>query len=147
MGYSRAALFFVLKGRIMFYGCETAPEEVKKLYNDLKKCWCAETCAPRMRGGWSEENPALGQCSVTAFLAQDIFGGEVWGVPLGDGNCHCFNVVSGAEFDLTSEQFPAGSVDYSDRTLQSRGEHFAKAEKYERYLLLRARLVESRANN
>lgn len=131
----------------MFYGYENSPAEVKQLYNDLTECWCAGTCAPRMRDGWSPENRTLGQCSVTAFLAQDLFGGEVWGVPLGDGNYHCFNTALGVEFDLTSEQFPDGSIDYSNRVPQSRGEHFAKSEKYERYLLLRSRLAELRGVN
>ena len=131
----------------MFYGCENAPEEVKKLYSDLKKCWSAETCAPRMRAGWSGRNPALGQCSVTAFLAQDLLGGEVWGVPLAEGGFHCFNMVNGVLFDLTSEQFPEGSIDYSARVPQLRKAHFAKEEKYKRYLLLRSRLCVLRGGN
>ena len=131
----------------MFYGYENSPEEVKKLYNDLKKCWSADTCAPRMRAGWSGRNPALGQCSVTAFIAQDLFGGEVWGVPLSEGGFHCFNAALGTEFDLTSEQFPEGSINYANRVLQSRGTHFAKEEKYRRYLLLRSRLAALRGIN
>ena len=58
-----------------------------------------------MQEKWSEANPTCGQCSITAFLVQDIFGGEVYGVSLGDGNYHCFNKVGDAVFDLTSEQF------------------------------------------
>ena len=57
-----------------FYGWETASPFVRKLYDDLLQCWCAETCAPRMRGDWSTENPTLGQCSITSFLVQDIMG-------------------------------------------------------------------------
>ena len=49
----------------------------KDLYDALTDIWCEYTCAPRMRKDWSKENPTLGQCSITAFLAQDIFGGEV----------------------------------------------------------------------
>ena len=45
------------------------------LYNALLQCWCADTCAPRMRDKWSPSNPTWGQCSITAFLVQDIFGG------------------------------------------------------------------------
>ena len=95
-----------------------------------------------MRAGWSPENPTLGQCSVTAFLAQDLFGGEVLGVPLPEGGFHCFNLVGGLVFDLTSEQFRGAPLDYAHAQPQSRGEHFAKAEKYERYLLLKQRLHE-----
>ena len=47
------------------------------LYDALSEIWCSETCAPRMRDGWTKENKTLGQCSITAFLAQDIFGGNI----------------------------------------------------------------------
>ena len=50
------------------------------LYDALTHIWCADTCAPRLRDGWTEDNKTLGQCSITAFLAQDIFGGEVYGI-------------------------------------------------------------------
>lgn len=99
-----------------FYGWQeadvpAAAEKYKKirdprqLYDLLSEIWCADTCAPRMRQNWSMENRTLGQCSITAFLAQDIFGGEVYGVPRGDGNFHCYNVIGDCVFDLTSEQF------------------------------------------
>jgi hypothetical protein len=41
-----------------------------------------------MRKDWTKDNMTLGQCSVTAFLVQDIFGGEVLGILLPDGNYH-----------------------------------------------------------
>ena len=111
------------------------------LYRALLACWCAESCAPRMRAGWSEEDPSRGQCSVTAFLAQDLFGGEVYGIPRPDGSFHCYNVVGGKVFDLSSEQFHGEALDYSHNPLQRREDHFAEPEKYERYLLLRRRLL------
>ena len=43
------------------------------LYDALSHVWCRYTCAPRLRDNWSEENKTLGQCSITAFLVQDIF--------------------------------------------------------------------------
>ena len=87
------------------------------MYDILQRCWCAETCAPRMRKDWSEEDRTLGQCSVTSFLAQDLFGGEVIGIPLDDGSFHCFNVVDGHAFDLTSEQFKGIALEYAARHL------------------------------
>ena len=131
-----------------FYGWESAdikdergltPRDYYLLLSDI---WCAETCAPRMRAEWSRDNKTLGQCSITAFLMQDIYGGEVRGVPLDDGNFHCFNVVGGCVFDLTSEQFKGLRLDYSDCPLQLRGYHFAKEEKKKRYELLKSRLLE-----
>ena len=58
------------------------------LYDALSHVWCADTCAPRMRQNWIKENMTLGQCSITAFLAQDIFGGKVYGILRPGGNYH-----------------------------------------------------------
>ncbi len=131
----------------MFYGLETATIRdangltPRDYYDRLKTIWSAETCAPRMRADWSPENPTLGQCSITAFLMQDIYGGKVLGVPLGDGNFHCFNAVGDCVFDLTSEQFQGVSLDYTNCPEQSREAHFAKEEKRQRYELLKQRLL------
>ena len=76
--------------KYQFYGWEQADvpatsktyekiKNPKELYDILSEIWCADTCAPRMRERWSKENQTLGQCSITAFLAQDIFGGKVYG--------------------------------------------------------------------
>ncbi len=42
---------------------------------------------------WTPDNKTLGQCSITAFLAQDIFGGKVYGIPLPEGGVHCYNMI------------------------------------------------------
>lgn len=111
------------------------------LYDILSEIWCAETCAPRMRGNWTPENKTLGQCSVTAFLAQDIFGGEVYGIRRPDGNYHCYNVVGDCCFDLTSEQFGDEVLIYENNPQQFRETHFAKEEKRLRYEYLKAELL------
>lgn len=105
----------------------------QELYDALKHVWCEYTCAPRLRNEWSEDNITLGQCSITAFLVQDIFGGDVYGVLRPAGNYHCYNVVGDAVFDLTSEQFGDEILSYEDNPLQTREEHFAKEEKLKRY--------------
>lgn len=101
----------------------------RQLYDALSKLWCADTCAPRMRKDWTRENPTLGQCSITAFLAQDIFGGKVYGVLRPGGNYHCYNVIGDWRFDLTSEQFGEEALDYENNPEQFRKVHFAKEEK------------------
>ena len=133
-----------------FYGWQNAAiqDELgltpRDYYDLLSQIWSADTCAPRMRQNWSPENKTLGQCSITAFLLQDIYGGEVYGVPLGDGNYHCFNVVGGCVFDLTSEQFEKQKLNYVNCSKQERSIHFAKAEKKARYELLRFELMRRR---
>ena len=112
----------------------------KDLYNALWDVWCAETCAPRMRGDWSPDNRTLGQCSITAFLAQDIFGGKIYGIPLPGGGFHCYNVVGDCVFDLTSEQFGDVKLTYTGNPEQFRDVHFRKEEKRQRYEQLKAAL-------
>ena len=134
-----------------FYGAENANvapayEKYSKianprvLYDMLSDIWCEETCAPRMRASWSSDNKTFGQCSITAFLTQDIFGGEVYGILRSGGNYHCYNVIGECKFDLTSEQFGDEKLDYSDNPLQLREVHFAKEEKRLRYEYLKSEL-------
>lgn len=139
-----------------FYGWEQADilavnQEYKgihtprDLYDALSDIWCARTCAPRMRDAWSKDNKTLGQCSITAFLAQDIFGGKVYGILREGGNYHCYNVIGDCVFDLTSEQFKDANgnievLSYEDNPEQFREVHFAKEEKRLRYEYLKENL-------
>ena len=131
-----------------FYGWQTADIKDKDgrtprdYYDLLTDVWCEETCAPASRGVWSEENKTAGQCSITAFAIQDIYGGDVYGIPLGPGTFHCFNVVGDCMFDLTSEQFGDKKMDYDNSYLQDRNDHFANEDKKNRYELLKKKLEE-----
>ena len=135
-----------------FYGHETAggPKPLTDdldwlhspidLYDALADgLWRRETCAPRMQDEWTPENMTLGQCSITAFIVQDLFGGEVYGILRPGGNYHCYNVIGDARFDLTSEQFGEEAKDlvYDDVNLQTREVHFEKEEKKARYEYLK----------
>ena len=144
-------------GEYKFYGHETADKprplaadlawlkSPLDLYDALSDgLWRKETCAPRMQDEWSPENKTLGQCSITAFIVQDLFGGEVYGILRPGGNYHCYNVIGDARFDLTSEQFgeKAKELVYDDKHLQSREVHFAKEEKKARYEYLKQLVYE-----
>lgn len=135
----------------IFYGadnCDVKPinnlyPKIKNpfdLYDALSEIWCAETCAPRMRDKWTRENKTMGQCSITAFLVQDIFGGKVYGILRSGGNFHCYNVIGSAVFDLTSEQFGNEVLVYENNPEQFRETHFAKEEKRLRYEYLKRQL-------
>ena len=117
----------------------------RDLYDALSNIWCEYTCAPRMREKWNKDNKTVGQCSITAFLMQDLFGGDVYGIDIGGGSYHCFNVVNGIKFDLTSEQFNK-KLDYDNAVIQDRNIHFKKHEKKERYEYLKEKLL-SRITN
>lgn len=134
-----------------FYGWETAnvtaiTDQYRNittpidLYDALSVVWCRETCAPRMREEWTPANRTMGQCSITAFLAQDIFGGKVYGILRPGGNYHCYNVIGDCVFDLTSEQFGDEVLVYENNPEQFREVHFAKEEKRLRYEYLKREL-------
>jgi uncharacterized protein (DUF952 family) len=75
----------------------------------IRASWSRETCDPVDE--WSPENPARGQCAVTALVVQDLLGGELLlaDVHHRDGSrqgWHYWNRLGGGvEFDLTREQF------------------------------------------
>jgi deoxycytidylate deaminase len=73
-------------------------------------CWSAATSSDT---GWAPENPALGQCAVTACLFMDFAGGEMlWAkavLPDGSEVSHYWNLSDGGERDLTRSQFPVGT--------------------------------------
>lgn len=110
------------------------------LYDALSNVWCEYTCAPRLRRQYNTAHKTCGQCSITAFLVQDIFGGRVYGIPREGGNFHCYNEVDGHVFDITSEQFPNEELCYKDNPEQFREVHFAREEKRRRYEYLRKAL-------
>ena len=71
----------------------------KHVREALENAWSLETAKQ-----WSSENPANGQCNVTAAVIHDLYGGEilrtryptVW---------HYYNRLNGKRVDLTDSQF------------------------------------------
>jgi hypothetical protein len=41
----------------------------------IRASWSEKTCDPVDLPEWSAENPARGQCAVTALVVQDLLGG------------------------------------------------------------------------
>ncbi len=84
--------------------------DISDLERALQEAWSLETTSDERR--WSAENPAWGQCAVTALIVNDYFGGEVvWAnvVIGGEKISHYFNLIDGEEKDLTKCQFPEGT--------------------------------------
>lgn len=65
----------------------------------LDEAWSLESARQ-----WSKENPANGQCNVTAAVIHDLFGGEVWRTRYPD-IWHYYNAFDGKRVDLTDSQF------------------------------------------
>ncbi|MTH54227.1 hypothetical protein GKZ89_12520 [Bacillus mangrovi] len=82
----------------------------------LQQSWSIETSSK-----WTKDNPAAGQCGVTALVVSDWLGGEILKTQLPDG-WHYYNRIEGIRCDFTASQFSA-KIPYSD-TPSSREEAF-----------------------
>lgn len=84
---------------------------LRELEEAIRGAWCVWTSDPVDQPGWSESNPASGQCASTALVVQDLLGGELLVADVkGDGGApqgvHYWNrLAGGIELDLTREQF------------------------------------------
>jgi hypothetical protein len=65
----------------------------------LRLSWSLETARQ-----WTSENPAAGQCTVTALLVHELFGGELLKTRLPEGD-HFYNRIGGRRYDFTESQF------------------------------------------
>ena len=79
----------------------------------MNKEWVKETSSDP--DNWIAENPAWGQCAVTALIVYDYFGGRLlWSSAKLPGEIeisHYFNELeTGEVVDLTKAQFPEGTI-------------------------------------
>lgn len=73
----------------------------------IGECWSIDSAST-----YSLANPACGQCSVTALVAQDYLGGTIAKTRVGDA-WHFYNLIRGERFDFTAGQFDCPIV-YDD---------------------------------
>ena len=106
-------------------------EHLLDLYQRLRRCWSTETGRH-----WRPDNPASGQCGVTALVANDELGGAIVKTDV-NGAWHFYNLVNGRRIDFTMTQFDS-PICYADLP-SSRDEALADCSA-EQYRLLRARL-------
>ena len=109
---------------------------------------------------WSRDNPAWGQCAITALIAQDFLGGEILRIDLSTHKdpkisamrSHYFNRINGNEVDFTRWQF---SADYNEFNLvlasqtpeiRTREYLLGNQSTRDRYLLLRFSVAKSLGN-
>lgn len=77
------------------------------LYDELKTAWSAQSS-----GAWTADMSAKGQCSVSALVVQDLFGGEILKTRT-PGGMHFYNRVENVRWDLTIGQF-ASPIPFED---------------------------------
>ena len=110
----------------------------------MRAAWGEDSCDP-VDLPWSTDNPAKGQCGVTALVLNDLLGGDLMSAPVffPDGTqqgWHTWNVFGdGVEVDLTLEQFRAGEVvEPPERIVRAPGPPTRDPHRYE---ALRARVL------
>jgi hypothetical protein len=72
---------------------------VSNLYYALQHSWSKQSSSY-----WTKNNPALGQCGVTALVVNDYLGGEILKTKLKEG-WHFYNCIDAQVIDFTEEQF------------------------------------------
>ena len=86
--------------------------DLENLKRAFENAWSAESSSK-----WKKSNPALGQCGVTALVAQDCLGGDIvktWVVK--PGVCelwHYYNLIDEQAVDFTISQFDE-PIQYDD---------------------------------
>ena len=120
---------------------------IKLIESAFQKSWSKETCYPKLQKKWSPQNPALGQCAISALIIQDYFGGDLL-------YCkhlkHFWNKLpNGQEIDLTKSQFPDNTKICVDKVITGEPtpeyKHNSKSLTLERYAKLK-RMVEEHIN-
>jgi oligoendopeptidase F len=99
--------------------------QIEAMKKALFSAWSIETSSK-----WTADNPARGQCGVTALVVQDRLGGEILKTKVSEG-WHFYNRMNGQRYDLTASQF-AEPIAYMD-VVTTRKEAFAdtNAEQYD----------------
>ncbi|MBU5261828.1 YunG family protein [Bacillus atrophaeus] len=104
-------------------------QDEQELKDILTKSWSQKTSSK-----WTKECPSCGQCSVTALVIQDRYGGSILKTKVG-GSWHFYNSINGGVYDFTSDQFPQRIV--YQNIPSSRQEAFLDTNE-EQYLYLRS---------
>lgn len=112
---------------------------LSRLEAGIEQAWSRETSADP--DNWSEQNPAWGQCAVTALLVQDNLGGSLLRGMVGDISHYFNHLPSGDRLDLTVRQFPHGT-DVTEVAERDRDYVLSFEPTRQRYQLLKSRLSE-----
>ena len=118
-------------------------DDINALKAFIPGSWSEETSFDP--ANWRPDNPAWGQCAVTALLLQELLGGELLRSTVA-GISHYWNLIDGHEVDLTLQQFgPQARIDFPpcacDRRYVLSFPHTGL-----RYDLLRTRVLALRSN-
>src|SRR5262245_56749436 len=102
-----------------------------EFYQQLRRAWSIETSS-----SWRPDDPASGQCSVTALVVHDRHGGDILKTDV-NGAWHFYNRIDGKRVDFTMSQFDS-PIGYDDLP-SSRDEAFGDCSR-QQYEVLKSRV-------
>ena len=111
-----------------------------KFKKAITKSWAQDTAYYKDAPHWTPNNPAIGQCAVTALLFNEFFGGTIYSGVSNGGIMHFWNTKFGFKIDLTKQQF-SNKIDFFNVTRWDRKDLLQTGDVAERYDLLRKRFL------
>ena len=109
--------------------------KIDELKRTIRLSWTKETCVSSLQHSWNEENPALGQCAVTALIVNDYLGGKIMRCMCESGS-HYYNLINGEIIDFTVEQFKYGIPLYGTSEQRTRDYLLSNEDTKKRYIIL-----------
>lgn len=105
----------------------------------IRRAWCRETSS--CPDEWSRENPARGQCAVTALILQDLTGGGQLLRAEVNGESHYWLLTEdGVELDMTLCQF-GDDPEIGKIEMRARAYVLSFPDTVRRYNLLKQRIA------
>lgn len=106
----------------------------------LNASWGKDTAYRKDAENWTPQNPALGQCAITALLFNELYGGKIYSGVSDSGIVHYWNRKYGIRFDFTKQQFKE-KIRFRKVKKWDRNDLLATGNVNERYELLRSRVL------
>lgn len=109
-------------------------EKIIAIKKALSTSWSCDTSSK-----WTKQNPARGQCGVTALVVNDILKGQIIKTKVGE-SWHYYNIIHGKRHDFTDSQFET-AIQYDD-LLSSRSQAFLDTNETQ-YRILKDSVLEN----
>lgn len=112
----------------------------KRFIEALNASWSKDTAYRKDAENWSPDNPALGQCAITALLFNELYGGTIYSGVADNGVVHYWNRKNGIKRDFTKQQFKE-RLKFNNIKKWDREELLSTGNVRERYGILRERVL------
>lgn len=115
-------------------------KKYSKFVEALQISWGKDTAYRKDAENWTPQNPALGQCAITALLFNEFYGGKIYSGESETGIVHYWNRKFGLKYDFTKQQFNE-DIKFKKIRRWNRDDLLATGNVLERYELLKSRVL------